>query len=199
MTAGTAAGAAAAVLRITEIIITPGGALEGIFTYSSNPPAAGTLIESASVAAAGTDAYGNHYLAGHATYAAGFATALDAGYVAFYTGSLSAGWAFVAQLLTDAGGDLFLLTAGGTLELTAAGAFSVSGFSVDSGGSVTMGADLNLTPQMGAISGYPFDTVTEPVPGSVAVWGANVDGVLNALVNGVNQLIGEMNGRGMIA
>lgn len=115
------------VLRITEIIITPGGVLEGIFTYSSSPPAAGTLIESASVATAGTDAYGNNYLAGHATYAPGFATALDAGYVAFYTGSLAAGWTFIGQLETDSSGDLLMVTAGGVLELSAAGAASVSG------------------------------------------------------------------------
>jgi hypothetical protein len=124
---GTAAGASAGPLRVTEIIITPGSVLEGIFTYSSDPPAAGTLIESASVAAAGTDESGNHYLAGHATYAAVFATALDAGYVAFYTGSLSAGWTFAAQLLTDTGGDLIMSAAGGTLTLSAAGTLTASG------------------------------------------------------------------------
>jgi len=115
------------ILRVTEIIITPGSVLEGIFTYSSNPPAAGTLTESASVETAGTDAYGNHYLAGHATYAAGFATALDAGYVAFYTGSLAAGWTLTGQLETDSAGDLLLSTGGGELTLSAAGNVEITG------------------------------------------------------------------------
>jgi len=105
---GVQPGTASPIARVTQIVVTPGGVLEGVFTYSSNPPAAGTLIESASVATAGTDAYGNHYLAGHATYASGFAAALDAGFVAFYTGSDTGGWTFQAQLLTDSDGDLLL-------------------------------------------------------------------------------------------
>ena len=193
--AGVAPGAAAGPLRVTEIIVTPGSVLEGIFTYSSDPPASGTLIESASVAAAGTDAYGNHYLAGHATYAANFATALDAGYVAFYTGSLSAGWTFVAQLETDSGGDLILSTAGGTLTLAASGTATFSG-------PVTFGGDLTVYPNnidlsMGVPTGYPYDEVTATAPSGA--WYANVDGVLNALVTGVNALVAEMQNRGLIS
>jgi hypothetical protein len=96
------------IARVTQIVVTPGGALEGIFTYSSNPPAAGTLIESSSVATAGTDAYGNNYLAGHATYQPGFAASLSAGFVGFFTGTDLGGWTFQAEILTDSSGDLLL-------------------------------------------------------------------------------------------
>jgi hypothetical protein len=115
------------VLYIGEIVITPETPLEGIFTYSTNPGAAGTLIETASVATAGTDSYGNHYLTGHSSYSAFFATSLNAGFISFYTGSLSAGWTFVGELSTDATGDMFLETANGVLELSAAGNVSISG------------------------------------------------------------------------
>ena len=81
-------------LTVTQLVVVPGGRLEGIFTYSSNPPAAGTLIASASVEAAGTDAYGNHFLAGTASYnnGSGIASALTAGAATFYTGTLAGGW-----------------------------------------------------------------------------------------------------------
>ncbi len=109
---GVQPGAPSQIARVTQVIVTPGGVLQGIFTYSSNPPAAGTLIESASVAAAGTDQYGNHYLAGHASYQAGFAEALNAGFTNFYTGSLAGGWAVQAGIEIDSGGDLLLFANG---------------------------------------------------------------------------------------
>jgi hypothetical protein len=144
------------ILRVTEIIITPGSVLEGIFTYSSNPPAAGTLTESASVETAGTDAYGNHYLAGHATYAAGFATALDAGYVAFYTGSLAAGWTLTGQLETDSAGDLLLSTGGGELILSAAGNVEISGnLTVDGTLSATLSGQTGTGLPAGSPTGGP--------------------------------------------
>src|SRR5579859_5880939 len=72
------------------------GSFTGInlFLYSG-PPAAGNLIASAA-SANGTDSFGNHYLAGLATYGSGDATALTAGLITFYTGSLAAGWAVAA-------------------------------------------------------------------------------------------------------
>lgn len=147
------------VAHLTEIIITPGGVLQGIFTYSTNPGAAGTLIETASVAAAGTDKYGNHFVTGHASYAAGFAASLNAGFVQFYTGSLAGGWTASATIETDTLGDILLIpssgrsvtTANNTLDdgsgnLTAAGtgAFNGSGISVGNGAS----ANITLVPKI---------------------------------------------------
>jgi len=112
------------IVRANKVIVSGPG--EGVFSY--NPSAgAGNLIATAGIAQAGTDPYGNNYLQGTATYGAGFATALIGGALLFYTGSLAAGWTFVAQLETDPGGDLFLVTAGGTLTMTAAGNVSISG------------------------------------------------------------------------
>jgi hypothetical protein len=96
------------IARVTEVIITPGGALEGIFTYSSNPGAFGTLIASSNTVAAGTDQYGNNYLAGTASYQSGFATSSSAGFVSFFTGSVTTGWTFQAEILIDSSGDLLL-------------------------------------------------------------------------------------------
>lgn len=106
------------VLRATEIIIVPGGTLEGIFTYSTNPGAAGTLIETASVEAAGVDQYGNNFVPGHASYASGFATSLNGGFIQFYTGSLAGGWTAAASIAIDAFGDMALLAAVGRAILT---------------------------------------------------------------------------------
>lgn len=123
--------------RVTQIIVTPGGVLQGIFTYSSNPPAAGTLIESASVISAGVDKYGNNFLAGHSSYGSGFATSVQAGQVAFYTGSLSGGWTFEANIQVSVAG-LLILEAASTLisdnlevgsNLTVDGTLSVGGSS----------------------------------------------------------------------
>jgi hypothetical protein len=127
------AGLSVEVGAITGIVIT-GSTFEGTdfiinssgeFFYSGTP-AAGNLVES-TASAAGVDGEGNNYVAGHATYAANFASSLAAGFVGFYTGSLAAGWAFAAQLSTDAGGDLIMETAGGTMILAASGAVTSLG------------------------------------------------------------------------
>jgi hypothetical protein len=142
------------VTRVTQIIVTPGGVLEGIFTYSTNPPAAGSLIESASVATAGADAWGNNYLAGHASYSAGYATSLDAGYVAFWSGSLAGGWQQQATVQTDSDGDL-LLSCNGTIEL--AGNVTVSG-------NLTVDGDFSASGDTG--TGLPAGTPTGGPNGS---------------------------------
>jgi hypothetical protein len=100
------------IARVTEIVITPGSVLEGIFTYSTNPGAAGTLIASSNTAAAGVDQYGNNYLAGTASYQAGFAYAMNAGFVDFYSGSLAGGWTVQAGIEIDSGGDMLLFANG---------------------------------------------------------------------------------------
>lgn len=72
----------------------------------SGTPAAGNLVQSSGFTTAGTDGFGNNYVAGSATYASGFAVALTGGIVQFYTGSLSGGWTSQGTLETDSDGDL---------------------------------------------------------------------------------------------
>ena len=156
---GVQPGTSSQIARVTEIVITPGGVLEGIFTYSSSPGAAGTLIESASVATAGTDQYGNHFVTGHASYAAGFAASLNAGFVQFYTGSLSGGWTASATIETDSLGDILLIASSGrsvstidntlddgsgNLTVTGTGTFNGSGISVGNGST----ANITLVPKI---------------------------------------------------
>ncbi len=100
------------IARVTEIIITPGSVLEGIFTYSTNPGAPGTLIASSNTAAAGQDQYGNNYLAGTASYQTDFAFAMNAGFIDFYTGSLASGWTVQAGIEIDGSGDMLLFANG---------------------------------------------------------------------------------------
>lgn len=128
-----------AVVRVTEIIIVPGGALEGIFTYSSDPPAAGTLIESGNVAMDGVDAYGNHYLQGFTTYGSGSATQLYNGTVSFYTGSLAGGWTAAADIYIS-GSVIVLSTSGGVIT---------SNNTLDNGSG---GASLNGAVYLGSLS-----------------------------------------------
>jgi hypothetical protein len=147
------AGLSVEVGAITGIVIT-GSTFEGTdfvidsageFFYSGTP-AAGNLVESVA-SAAGVDSFGNNYIGGHATYAA-FAASLAAGFMAFYTGSLAAGWAFQSQIETDSSGDLIMETAGGTLILSAAGGVAISG-------SLTVGG----SPDTGS-SGLPNGTIS---------------------------------------
>ena len=88
----------------------------GDFIYSG-PPAAGNLASSVAPAA-GTDQYGNNYLAGVATYAATFATSLAAGFIQFYTGSLAGGWTAKGSIQTGALGEIIMLAATGRSVLT---------------------------------------------------------------------------------
>ena len=147
------------VTRVTQLIVEPGGVLQGIFTYSSNPPAAGTLIESASVTTAGTDAFGNNYVTGHASYSANFAASLSAGLIQFYSGSLAGGWTPTALIQADSLGDIVIQAASGrsvttnnnTLDdgsgnLTAAGTGTFNGPGISVGNGAT--ANLTLVPKM---------------------------------------------------
>jgi hypothetical protein len=85
---------------------------KGVFTYSGTP-AAGNLISSQSNLTS-TDSFGNHYLEGTCSYGTSFACAMIGGALEFFTGSLSGGWTFKAEVLTDSSGDL-LLEATGTI------------------------------------------------------------------------------------
>src|SRR5215472_17197759 len=94
----------------TRVIIV--GANGDLLVYSSLPPAAGNLIASIS-GAGGTDAAGNHFVSGVASYAATFAASLNAGFVQFYTGSLAGGWTARGYLETGSLGDIIILQVSG--------------------------------------------------------------------------------------
>ena len=146
---GTQAGVSGQVVRANKVIVS--GAGEGVFSYSPSA-GAGNLIATAGIAVAGTDQYGNNYLAGTASYASGFATALNSGFVAFYTGTLAGGWTFVGQLETDGAGDLILSTAGGELALSAAGNVTISG-------ALTVSGTFSASGSTGS-SGLPNGTIS---------------------------------------
>jgi hypothetical protein len=104
----------------TDFILNSSGA----FFYSPSE-GAGNLV--ASIApAAGLDQFNNNYLAGSASYAATFATALNAGFVAFYSGSLSGGWTALSSVSGDTSGNL-QVNAGGQLQLIGSSGVTING------------------------------------------------------------------------
>lgn len=132
------------------IVINP--AKQAIFIY--NPGGgAGNLVNSIANAA-GTDAYGNNYLAGTASYQANFASQLGAGFVVFYHGSLAGGWTQGGQVETTNTGGLVLDTGSGSCTIT--GALSVNGSGSTANGSLTDGTINGTSGQ----SGLPNGTIT---------------------------------------
>lgn len=124
----------------------------GLFAYSPGP-GAGNLTASIAAAAA-KDPYNDQYLQGVAAYGATFAAALSAGFVAFYSGSLAAGWTQQAAIQTDPAGNL-VLEANNTIQLDSEtevgadlivdGTLFVGGIG---GGSITQ-QNFNMNPTMG--------------------------------------------------
>jgi hypothetical protein len=106
----------------TDFIINSSGA----FFYSGTP-ASGNLISSVTNSA-GTDSFGNNYLAGPASYdnSSQIATALNAGFVAFYGGSLAGGWSALSEVAGDVAGNL-QVNAGGQLQLVGSGGVTING------------------------------------------------------------------------
>ena len=133
-----------------------------LFLYSG-PPAAGSLIVSIA-STAGTDSFGNNYLAGIATYSnsTGIATALAAGFVAFYSGSLSGGWSALSSVSGDGSGNL-QVNAGGQLQLVGSGGVTINGSSNTSTNGL---ADGTIHGTSGAASAGTAHTHS---PGSFAV------------------------------
>jgi hypothetical protein len=106
---GVTPGTTGLVIARQVIIIGSGGQL---LVYSPTA-AAGNLI--ASIAgAAGTDTYGNKYLAGFTTYGGTDAMQMETGDITFYTGSLAAGWTQSAQIFLNTG-VIELITTGGVI------------------------------------------------------------------------------------
>jgi hypothetical protein len=96
---------------------------DGVFTYSPSP-GAGNLVQSSGTTANGTDAYGNHYIQGNATYGGDVASVTEGGAFIYLSGSLSGGWSELGALASDGSGDL-ISTMPGTLEL--GGGLAVAG------------------------------------------------------------------------
>jgi hypothetical protein len=161
------------VLRVSEVIIV--GTKGELLVYSPSA-AAGNLI--ASIAgAAFTDSYGNHILQGVGSYAAGYANAVIGGAVIWYTGSLTGGWTYSAQILQGSGELLLdgnfqvsgaLYSAANTLDDGAGNASIVGSLSV--GGSTSTSTDGLPNGQIsGTSGGASAGTAHTHGPGSFAV------------------------------
>jgi hypothetical protein len=140
----------------------------GVFVYSGTP-AAGNLVGSIA-ASGGTDGFGNNYLAGSASYAATFATALNAGFVAFYSGSLAGGWSALSSVAGDVAGNL-QVNAGGQLQLVGSGGVTING-SADTGNPTINSTSTNGLPDgtvHGTSGGASAGTAHTHGPGSFAV------------------------------
>lgn len=126
----------------------------GEFFYSGTP-AAGNLVTSVTNSA-GTDAFGNNYLAGSASYASTFATALSAGEVVFYSGSLSGGWTALSSVTGDVAGNV-QVNASGQLQLVGSAGVAVTGsFTVNGSGSTGNGSNGGVTSgPSGTVSSFP--------------------------------------------
>ena len=128
----------------------------GTFFYSPSE-AAGNLVAS-SAAVAGIDPFGNNYLAGQASYGAAAATAVAAGFVALYTGTLAGGWTQQATIETDVSDDL-VLSCVGTLQLAGntivGGNLTVNGTFINSGSTGT-GSNGGVTSgPSGTVNAFP--------------------------------------------
>ncbi len=149
---GTAPGSTD-VVRARQVIV--GGPNGGVFVYSTTP-AAGKLIGSVA-GAAGTDPYGNAYLAGTTSYLPGAtysAVSLNGGAVQFYTAPGFGGpWSFV--------GSVIIALSGSTLVINF----------------TNLSGAIN-TPQP-AIGGLPL---ASPAPTSYGVvWGTEVVNAINSI------------------
>jgi hypothetical protein len=117
------------VVRARQVIVSGPG--EGVYTYSPSV-GAGNLISTAGIATAGTDPFGNQYLAGNSSYGSGIASSVTAGGITFYTGSLAGGWTSLATVSYNAGLSELYFSAG-QAEFNAAlvhadGVLQVDGF-----------------------------------------------------------------------
>jgi len=88
---------------------------EEIMIYSA-APAAGNL-RSSMTSGSGTDSFGNHFLAGPASYLGGQATQVIGGSLVLYTGSLAAGWAVAASFALDGFATTLVVNSPGIIQL----------------------------------------------------------------------------------
>ena len=135
----------------TDFVINSSGA----FFYSGTP-AAGNLISSNAPSTTTQDDFGNQVIGGGtATYddSSGIATALAAGYVAFYSGSLSGGWSALSSVSGDTSGNL-QVNAGSELQLVGSGGVTINGSDQTS---TATGSPQTSGPNGGVFAGHTHD------------------------------------------
>ena len=155
----------------TDFVINANGA----FFYSGTP-AAGNLIASVATAA-GTDAFGNNYVAGVGSYAAAFASQLGGGVVTFYHGSLAGGWTQGGFVETTSTGGLVLDTGAGSCTIT--GALSVNGSGSTASSGLTDGTINGSSSSAGLTNGTINGTSGGASAGTAHTHGAGSYAVAN--------------------
>lgn len=99
------------IVRARQVIVS--GPNSGVYAYSSNPPAFGTLISTDGIAVAGTDAVGNATLQGNSSYLPGAtysAVNMNGGQLRFYTAPGAAGpWTLIGSLVIALSGSTLVL------------------------------------------------------------------------------------------
>jgi hypothetical protein len=160
----------------TDFVINTAGA----FFYSPSE-GAGNLV--ASIApAAGTDTYGNIWLAGTASYGAGFATALTGGSVQYYLGSLPGGWTLEGELEINSI-DGHLISNFTNTELT--GNLTVDGTSISAPGVTAIDFDVAVIDVAnGKVNLNMAQPPNYPTAGrTLAQTQACLDGLIGSMIN----------------
>ena len=155
----------------TDFVINTNGA----FFYSGTP-AAGNLVASMAPVA-GTDSFGNNYLAGVGSYQASFASQLGGGFVVFYFGSLAGGWTQGGQIETSNTGGLILDTGAGSCTIT--GALSVNGSGSTASAGLTDGTINGTSGQSGLPNGQITGTSGAASAGTAHTHGGGSYSVTN--------------------
>lgn len=159
----------------------------GAFFYSPTE-AAGNLVATITPAA-GTDPFGNVYLAGVSSYGASFSSQLAAGFVTMYHGSQAGGWVQGATIETDSSGDLLMiatkvLTGSNTLDdgggnMTVSGSLSVNGSTSTASAGLTDGTINGSSAQAGLPNGGITGTSGGASTGTAHTHGAGGYSVIN--------------------
>ena len=193
--------------EFNNVVIRNGQIVSGTALYYSGPPGAGKLVASVA-AAAGTDVFGNFYLAGIAAYkitAPFSATVVFGTALQFWTATVAGGpWTAQATVSSDASGNLFLF-GGPTGKIfienfmsVLFGASVTGGLTVDSFGTVLPSGDTTGatdTPLLQAAlnakrcilppaSTYWVNATLELPQGCVWIGGGGVDHALGAATAG---------------
>lgn len=135
---------------------------DGEFFYSPSEGPGNLAMSNAP--AAGTDAFGNQYLAGVVSYGSIFASQLGSGFVTMYHGSQAGGWTEGGTIETDSSLDLILLAVGKVLtgnntlddgagNMTVSGSLSVNGSTSTANAGLTDGTINGTSGQSGLPNG----------------------------------------------
>jgi hypothetical protein len=151
-----------------------------LFQYTDTGSSTQGALVSSVTAAAGTDPFGNQYLAGMVSYSSGTATQISDGAISLSTGTLTGGWTTQGQVFISPSGVIELSTAAGVItsnntldngsggatfngNVTVAGTLSVNGSGSTASHGLTDGT-IN-----GTSGGASAGTAHTHGPGSYAV------------------------------